>query len=261
MISLFVIIVLHDFFLAADAGKLTQVLFKSSSIESVSSYNYEVNLVVSQNFLKLVPVFIVLLVLILFTRSEHARLTVSHWSLSRWKQVQEVFMSDELSKLIYNSDGHEVVSVVDWMHNGSHYDRALSLRNDVFILALTTGVLVLLEASLIHTVVAGVDQLSVLLGGLLEHKLLSVFFELVLDFIHDAHQEGFLASLVDLGLTDDFEDLESKETPLGVVVWKAVHFEHLLEIAVANLFIWTVISDLDIVVDKTLLTILEDLKE
>ena len=121
-------------------GKFTQSFLKSSSFEAICRNDDQVNMVFFENILEsLLVSFVILLLLdiVLLVEWSVVRHTFS-WRtrLSWWQNVQEIFLLDQLTILIYHSNGCLIISLVDLIDASSHHDKAFSLRDEIIDVSL-----------------------------------------------------------------------------------------------------------------------------
>jgi hypothetical protein len=109
-------------------------------------------------------------------------------------------VGNELSKLIDYSNCGQEVSVVYWMHYGTHDSESFSLWNAIFLdWSLYLSLLVwLLISELLE--VSGHHELMILLTTLMKNVILCILLEFILDLIKNAVEETLLSTIAILVL-------------------------------------------------------------
>lgn len=234
-IHILIFIIIHLILSNLKISKLTKSSFESLGFKAVCSHYNQVNFILSENLLKVLLVLSMLPSLFFLTRSHLilSSISTSSW-LSRRNNIEEVFMSYQLSKLINNGNGCLEIAVVYRIHDSSHYIKTLFLRNQ--ILFNSSSLFNLLLHLILDLKVSSAHHHLILLIALINDILLSILLELILDFIYNTHQER-LAALICLSIlcTKYLKDFSPEESPLGGILWELEIVKHLLEKLVANL--------------------------
>jgi hypothetical protein len=159
-----------------EVSHLTESFLESFGFQAVRSNSDEIHIVVFENLLEVLFVFIVLLLFLYLTWSWFLYLSTFSLSwFSRWNDVQEILVVKQVSILIHNSNcGHEV-SIVDLVHDGTHDYESLSLWNDVFFDE-SSSFIYLFQLRIFDFEPSSVNDVLIFHTTLIKHEVLRILF-------------------------------------------------------------------------------------
>ena len=125
------VLILNLVLQAVEIGEFAECLFESSGFKTVGCYYNQVDMVLFENLLKRLLILLMLFLLLFLPRPHNICLSIPQNLLFGRQNVQKVFVSHQLAKLIDDGDGREVVAGIYWMHDGSHHIESFSLLDEV----------------------------------------------------------------------------------------------------------------------------------
>ena len=265
VLILLVLVLLHLVLSNLEVRQLAQRLLESFGLVAVGRDDNEIHLVLSKDLLELSPVLCVPPGSLLFAWSWFWWSSIGPASrLSRWNDVEEVLVGDELSELVDDGYGGLEVAAVERVHDGTHHVQTLSLLNEILFDGACLLALPLVELPLLvlDLEVSRAQQLLILLTAAVGHEVLGILLQLELDLLQDAHEEGLLALVCLSALSaEDLEDFPPEEPPLRGVLGVLELLEHVLEVFVADPLVLVVVVDLDLVGDQAQALVLQDVQK
>lgn len=218
LVNLLMIYIIHVVFrINFIFSKHSKILFEFSGFQAISANNDQINFVFSKDFFELLNCIIMLfLFAIIMTLSLLLSLTIiSRFASSRCNQMQKFFVTTQITKLVNNSHSGHIISIVYWMKNCTHNCNSLSLRNDIIIHNLCFFLIALVSTVISDCEIAHLNHILVFFSRLLDHIILSIFFQFFLNFINNTLNKWLFnfASNHTIVMTKDALNFFSTSTP------------------------------------------------